>query len=185
MPNKPNIRELIEKIVEAQRKYDSLKYDEELPHELGKPATDDEISSLEKRLGIPLPESYREFLTLHNGWSDFDAGGKLLATHDHNSKWVKEKIEFWGDLWPAEEDNPFENGALPVMFGEDLSHFLVLDPSRVKKNGKIDFVEYEDMYESDVYKDFADYLGFKLETLEYMIDEELNGVSNDADNDED
>ncbi len=184
MPKKPDLKELIEKIVEAQRRYDSLKYDEELPHELGKPATDEEIASLEKRLGMPLPESYREFLKLHNGWSDFDAGGKLLSTHDHNSKWVKDKIEFWSDLWPDDEDNPFDNGAIAVMFGEDLSHFLVLDPSRVKKNGKVDFIEFEDMYESDTYKDFTEYLEFALETLEYTIDEQVNGKSSDQDENE-
>src|SRR5215469_3921599 len=132
MTNDSELRTLIDKIAQAQVHYENLAFDEERPHALGAPASDEAIRSLEARLGSPLPPDYRDFLKLHNGWQNFHADGKLLAVEDQNVEWVRKKIKFWSDLWDSEDPNPFARGALPIMLGESLHHFAVLDPTRVR-----------------------------------------------------
>lgn len=38
------------------------------------------IRAVEQRLGVPLPPSYREFLTRHDGWPRFFEGASLMGT---------------------------------------------------------------------------------------------------------
>ena len=180
----PELVELIEGIVIAQREYDRLAFDEEFSHDRGAPASADQIVRLERILGHPLPPNYRAFLELHNGWSDFHGDGKLLAVEDHESSWVKKKIRYWSDLWSPDEENPFEHGAIPILLGDSLHHFLVLDPRRMRKNGNMDFVEYDYMHEETSYEDFALYLGHELNVMQRLIDRETKGILNDEEEDE-
>src|SRR5215471_9559179 len=109
------MRTLLNDLEMAKREYHRLKFDEEYPHVLGPPASQRQIAGLEYVLGRTLPLSYRNFLELHNGWSNFDGDGKLLAIEDHESKWVKEQLEYCANLWDEDIENPFEHGAIPIL----------------------------------------------------------------------
>lgn len=165
---------LIREIMEAKLEYDRLAFDEERPHELGPPASPKQIAKLEGILGKSLPPSYRAFLELHNGWSHFDGGAKLLAVEDHEGEWVKDRWETFANGFEdiEVEDNPFEIGAIPVLLGPDEYNFLVLDPRKVRKNGEMDFVMYYYSEEEDRFEDFTSYLQDYLEVKRRSIEEE-------------
>jgi SMI1 / KNR4 family (SUKH-1) len=171
---------LIQTLAEAMREYDQLAFDEEYPHDLGPPATAEQIAKLEKILGKPLPPSYRDFLKLHNGWSDFHGGAKLLAVEDHGSKWVKQRIKEIGDLFFEDDsDNPFQQGMLPVLLGKDENSYLVLDPSVVRKNGEMDFVRFDYSQEEKRFKDFTSFLHNESKVMQELVEEERDGLSED------
>lgn len=181
MELKAQLQQLISELAEARHTYDLLVFDELQPNELGAPATVEQINQLTARLGKPLPPSYRAFLELHNGWSDFEGDGKLLAVEDHDSEWVQEKIQYWNDIWDEDSDNPFDHGAIPVLLGESLNHFLVLDPRRTAPNGQLLFVHYDYMQEEKTYDDFVAYLNNRLLILKRLIERETQGVDDGGD----
>ncbi len=53
-------------------------------------ATDEQLHGLEARLGIALPPSYREFLTVSNGWRQM--GSPIWRM------WSTEEIDWWVQL---------------------------------------------------------------------------------------
>jgi hypothetical protein len=173
------LRTLIEDIAGAQVHYERLAFDEERPHPLGAPASEQAIRSLETRLGAPLPPDYRAFLKLHNGWQNFHADGKLLAVEDHDTEWVRKKIQHWSGLWDSEDPNPFARTAIPIMLGESLHHFVVLDPTRIRPGGEAEIVEYDFMHEQKVYESFSAYLRRELDVLRRLIQRELHGIPED------
>src|SRR3954453_21247224 len=115
MKDDTSLETLIRELMEAMLEYDRLAFDEERPHELGPPASPKQIAKLEGILGKSLPPSYRAFLELHNGWSHFDGGAKLLAVEDHESKWAKERLQAFARGFEDVAENPFEIGAIPVL----------------------------------------------------------------------
>jgi hypothetical protein len=64
---------------------------------LHQPATEEEIQSLEQRLGVELPEDYKEFLRISNGlegiWNGYHHQGHLGSTND-----VQWSELIWGDV---------------------------------------------------------------------------------------
>jgi hypothetical protein len=184
MNNPERMPTLLNELEAAKREYYRLRFDEEYPHELGEPASRPQLARLEQIIGRPVPASYREFLALHNGWSNFDGDGKLLAVEDQGSEWVKERLEYWSNLWDEDAENPFEHGAIPVLLGEIKNSFLVLDPRRVRKDGGMDFVLYDYMQEDRVYQDFADYLQRELEITRQLIERETHGLEDAGEGEE-
>lgn len=172
---------LVEAIGVAQQRYEQSAFDESSTHAPGAPASEAAIRGLEDRLGAPLPGDYRLFLSLHDGWDHFHGDGKLLATGDQDAGWVRKKIAFWSDLWPSEDANPFLRGALPLMLGESLHHFIVLDPHRRDPSGAASIVEFDSMQERTVYENFTAVLRSELAVLEGLIDRELHGLPQDDD----
>lgn len=102
------------------------------------PATAEQIAAAEARLGVTLPPSYREFLTITDGWpatGDFVTGirpvGEVGWFRDLERSW----FEIWRDIAVAEglsdddEDHALMGRALVVSTpGGDA---LLLDPARV------------------------------------------------------
>lgn len=181
---KDSLETLIHEIMKAKREYDRLAFDEERPHELGPPASPQQIARLEGILGKPLPPSYRAFLELHNGWSHYDGGAKLLAIEDHDSKWVRERLLELARGFEGVSPSPFETGAIPVLLGTNEHNFLFLDPSKVRKNGEMDFVMYDYTEEEDRFKDFTSYLRDDLEVMRRLIEEEKNGRPDEEEDEE-
>jgi hypothetical protein len=128
---------------------------------------------------LPLPRDYRAFLKLHDGWQNFHADGKLLAVEEQDSEWVKKKVKFWSDVWDSEDPNPFARGAIPIMLGESLHHFIVIDPTRVGPEGEAEILEYDSMQERRRHESFTAYLRSELHVLKKLIDRELHGLPED------
>lgn len=169
------LKVLIAEISQRQLELDKLMFDEPLPHEMAPPATSGNINRLRRLLGADIPADYRQFLEHHDGWSDFDGDGKLLATTDHWEEWVKERVAEWGSIWDPDEDNPFASGALPVLLGPTKNSFLVIDPRRRNDADECVFVMYDFMVEEEMFSTFASYLERRLSILEALIDRQTNG----------
>ncbi|HKX27937.1 MAG TPA: SMI1/KNR4 family protein [Blastocatellia bacterium] len=179
------LQKLIDDLTEALRERDRLVFDEENPHELGRPSSPQQLSTLEQILGKPLPPSYAAFLKLHNGWDKFVGGAKLLAIEDQESKWVKKRVDDLDTLFyeDQEVENPFTAGAIPVLLGEDERTFLVLDPRTVRPNGEMDFIQFYLIKEEQRFADFTSFLQHKLNILHEMIDDEKEGLTEDDEDD--
>lgn len=180
MNNQIELAKLIRELTEAQVEYDRLVSDEDEKHELGLPASPKQIAMLESILKMPLPQSYRSFLELHNGWSDFDGGAKLLSVEDQEHIWVKERLKRLGELlFEDDNKNPFLNGCIPILLGKDESNYLVLDPSTVRKNGEMDFIMYDYNQEEERFKDFISFLQDSLKVKNELIEEEKHGINDE------
>jgi hypothetical protein len=180
MELRSEIKKLLDDFVEAKREYIRLCFDKEYSAKLGKPASPEQIAELEERIEKPLPPSYRAFLELHNGFENFIGIQNLLAVEDQDAGWVEGELERIGDNF--EEfggDNPFEKGAIPVQLGKDQPVYLVLDPKKVRKNGEMDFVEYDNTEEQNRFKDFASFLRSKVEAMRSLIEDEKEGTAED------
>jgi SMI1 / KNR4 family (SUKH-1) len=176
MAKHAQLQQLIGDLAEAQRTRDRLVFDEEYPHELGTPSSPQQLATFERILGKPLPPSYRAFLELHNGWNKFSGGAKLLGSEDHGSAWVKKRLDDLDTLFYEEEGgNPFAEGAVPVMLGEDERNYLVLDPRTVRPDGEMDFVQFDLTREERRFKDFTSYLQYRLNLMREIIDDQLHG----------
>lgn len=185
MESRPDLDRLIRALVDAMREYDRLAFDEEEPHEPEPPATPGQIARLERILGRPLPPSYRAFLERHNGWADFQGGARLLSVEDHQRPWVAERIRDISDLFFEDAaDNPFRNGMLPVLLGEDENNYLVLDPSTVRADGEMDFVMYDYGEEEERFETFTTFLEDTLDVIEALIEDEKEGLDEEEDEDE-
>lgn len=172
--------QLIDQLTEAMRTYHRLAFDEESEHEVGKPTSLQQLAKLEKKLGKPLPPSYKAFLELHNGWDGFAAGAKLLAADDHPSELVEERLADMRELFPEVGlENPFEKGALPVMLGEDSDLVLYIDPRTTRPDGEMDFVLLDNTAEDRRFPDFTSFLRYRLDLLRRMIDDQTKGVADD------
>lgn len=176
-----DLGELVDTLFKAHQNYDKLIFDEKYEGQLGKPAQNHDIQTLEKTIGFTLPRDYREFLLRHDGWTAFDGEGKLLSVKDHSSDWVADIIAEWSDIWESEDPNPFAQGAVPVMLGEDIENFLVLNPTKKNENGEPVFELYDAMELDDSFQTFTGYLSEELKTLQEMIHEERDGVDEAGD----
>lgn len=162
-------------LFEAHKRYEMLILDEPYEGRLAPPAPPEALEAFESKLGFKLPADYRAFLTLHNGWSDFDGEGKLLAIEDHSSDWTQEIITNWSEIWDSEDPNPFTEGAIPIMLGEDIENFLVMSPTKRNISDDPMFFLYNNMEIEESFDSFGEYLALELETLKEMISEETEG----------
>lgn len=178
MTDKTQLQTLINEISTCLNEYDRLVFDEQFPHELAAPATAEQITQLEHQLGLRLPPSYKAFLELHNGWSDLAGGSKLFACEDHNSQWVKNRIEEWRDVYEGDEF-PFSQGIIPLVLGKDESSFLGIDPKAVQENGEMDLVLFDYLKEQSRFKNLVEYLQYRLEILQILIARETQGQADD------
>ena len=169
------IKNLVEGLVAAKREYRRLCRYGESSAEPGKPCSPEQIALWEEIVGKPMPPSYRAFLELHNGFDGFSGLQKLLSVEDQNAGWVEVELEGLGDLFEefAEDDNPFEWGAIPVALGEIswAPVYAVFDPTTVDASGEMALVEYDLVTEQNRYKDFASFLRSKLETAQRLIED--------------
>jgi hypothetical protein len=184
MKKHAGLRKLIDQLAETKREYTRLAFDEEDSMKLGEPASQSQIAKLERRLGKPLPPSYRAFLELHNGWEHFDGGLNLLSVEDQDSDWVRDWLKMLAMAFTAvKEENPFEKGALPIMLGEGEHTFLILDPRTVRRDGEMDFVKYTFAQVDERFKDFTSFLQGDLEGERELLDKEKKGAPEEDEED--
>ena len=118
------------------------------------PANAEEIADLETRLGFELPPSYRAFLELHNGMTNYQGTHLLLGTEDHQGAWVQEQMDFYRD---CDQVEPFEAGAVPLIVAEaddGISNFWAFDPNGKNEDGELAVVDWDHGYEENRYTSF-------------------------------
>jgi hypothetical protein len=88
------------------------------------PAKPDAIAELEKKLGIPLPPSYREFLQVHDGWANFRGATWIGGTFRSESRtYVEKQLKVWrqlnGNGLPDEPNREYFRPSDHVVLGAD------------------------------------------------------------------
>jgi hypothetical protein len=77
----------------------------------------EELATLEQRLGVRLPESYRSFLLTTNGFRTASHSLELLPLLPANEvTWFREKHQDWLDAW---EEGATMGGPLPTVSDEE------------------------------------------------------------------
>lgn len=186
MKNPHDLVKVINDLVAVKREYSLLAFDEEHPMKLGEPAKVKQIAKVEKRLGKPLPPTYRAFLELHNGWEYFDGDLNLLSAEDQDSEWVKAWLKMLSMAFLAiKEENPFEKGGIPIMLGEGEHRFLILDPRTIRSDGEMDFIKFHFAEIEERFSDFASFLQQDLRVEKQLLKKEKKGASDDEADDED
>jgi len=175
-----DMQTLISELIEANREYSRLAFDEDELPTLGNPCNPQQIAQLQRILGKPLPPSYRTFLELHNGWDGFDGFevDKILAVEDYSLDWVKNRIKALGELFDefASED-PYKAGAIPIVLGEDERTFLVVDPRTARSDGEMDFISFDLTEEQKRFTDFSSFLQNKIKVMQRLIEREKKGIN--------
>ena len=171
MVNVNELRALIDELAAVLRRYDILRFDEVQSRELGQPATADELAYLSHLLGFALPPSWRAFLSIHNGWSNFRGTAKILATADYVAPWVRQRIKDWEDLLEGRV-NPFGDGRRPVLLGTEESSFLVVDPATTRPDGEMSFIMYDYLHEEHRFPDLTSYLRHHLLIMQALVSRE-------------
>lgn len=130
-------------------------YPENKPH-LNPPASEEQILSLEEKLGFLLPLSYRNFLKIHNGWKNFGELN-LFGTDDFFSQWTNEQRDHYINV---DAGTPFELGAIPIVMGEAefINHFWALDPKSKHGDGEMDIVDWDYGHEEKRFSSFLSFL---------------------------
>jgi len=103
-------------------------------------ATDQEVSSVEARLGLTLPPSYRLFLRVSNGWCGIRTPTRLNALRPaHKITWFVEENREWVDAHLAffSADEPEQQLSTTLQISDIADNaVLLLNPSKVDVNGE-------------------------------------------------
>ena len=168
MFNVNDLPALVDELAAALRRYDILRFDEVQQRELGPPATAEELAKLSQVVGFEMPPSWRGFLSLHNGWSNFRGTAKILSTADFAAPWVRQRISEWEDLLEG-RPNPFGDGRQPILLGTSESSVLVVDPGTVRTDGEMSFIMYDYLQEEHRFPDFMSFLQHHLMIMRALI----------------
>lgn len=154
------------------------------------PSSEDDIEKFEGKQGVRLPDSYRQFLLLHNGWKKFGNNSTLAgASGPHTEQAVKDFLkrdaEFVRDWKSAglSTDPAFIEGYesksadgetlaeaklfLPslIKFGTNLTHTLyAFNPRRIDKDGEPEVLTIG--FVSKIYRRHPNFYDFLRRTLE-------------------
>ena len=145
--------------------------------QLGPPAPEAGIEHLETLLRRKLPPSYRLFLSLHNGWRDWEGDKDLLSIEDREVASHVEHIErmrkvAWEEGWPLLLDG--------IIIGACLTSnaLLILDTTKTDERGEMEIVNWE-LKEIGRYADFVDMLQSTAVDLQQIIEDEKSGRANE------
>lgn len=135
--------DLHKRIQALLRKAATLYEDDAEPLKLNPPASKDQISGLEAKLGVPLPPSYKAFLELHNGARDFFCFDRLFGTEDHGSTWYNEQRDWLlGVDW---EETAFNTSHIFVMAesGSGIHNFRGFDPEVRDVEDELEVIDWD------------------------------------------
>jgi hypothetical protein len=171
-----SLTERIRRVVNAGREartayYASIALDDE--QELGASAPEAALADLERRLGRPLPPSYRAFLSLYNGWRMFSGAVDLLCVEDMLGGPRAEQIRTWRAREASEwqrvaREDPSSRGfaartaavaarALVIGVSDITRTRILLDPETISMDGEWASVTYDGGLESE-YRSFLERL---------------------------
>lgn len=165
---------------------------------LGYPGVkDEEISAAENRLGLTLPPSYKNFLTITNGWWMFDdVFGRLypvqeveiLATKNQQfvDDWNKGWKMGWGESISISDEEYFNyeeyadsyrNEYLPttlVIGGEEGKGLILLNPQIVSDDGEWEAWEFATWYPGAVR--YPSFLEIMIDGYKRILDSDLSRI---------
>lgn len=119
---------------------------------LGEPASPAAIGDVEERLGFAMPDDYRRFLMLHDGWQSFSGDNDILSTR----QMVSEKTRAWiTRLQRVSLGTPAGNGF--VVMGSPYTTTMLFYVAEPRSHGGHDLVYWRDC-EIARYDSFADFL---------------------------
>lgn len=158
IPSKGEISELLERIFQLKRSYCDFMMGPigyPLPNS---PATEEDIQRVEHDIGIKLPPSYRNFLSIHNGVRNWEGYFVLFSLNDY----------YYGKYWEGIKElkkHAFQEGntliieGLPIAHNLDTGQTLLLDTTKANKEGEMEVVHYH-WEEMNRYPTFFEYLKF-------------------------
>ncbi|MQY31349.1 SMI1/KNR4 family protein [Nocardia aurantia] len=139
------------------------------------PATEQTLATTALRLGIPLPPSLSNFLSVTDGWAAVGGWIDAVATCAEidwlrNTQWGEELIEIYSEL--DEEDEADEPNELLELFrrtlliasGEDI---WLLDPTRTTPDGEYPAIDFKPKYGD--YREYSSFAELFHESRDLMI----------------
>ena len=168
--NESELREMIAANLQVKIEYEHLVSDE--PTERGDPpgVPDTVIETLERQMGQKLPKSFAQFLKVRDGFRFFDGGSHILTVADLSADWVARERAAKGEMFVEFTGaDPFANGALPIVMGEDSNALLLFEPGRDEGER---FVEYDIVEEVDTYPTLFDYIQGDTELVGELVEDE-------------
>ncbi|HET8707413.1 MAG TPA: SMI1/KNR4 family protein [Pseudomonadales bacterium] len=157
---KKRLRDAIDKGIVARHDfYESLQLDDE--QLLGPPAPEIEIQALEKHIKRILPDSYRTFLAMHNGWKMASAALDLLSTTQLLDPQIAQDIADWQADMKRHGDEVAAR-SLVIGFSDINATKYLLDPAVQNKDGEWRMVKHYHEEEAD-YESFLAWLEESIE----------------------
>lgn len=170
------IKSLVDGIRSANQELSILLRDRDSPQELGPPCTRQQIARIGQvfgRLGARVPESFRSFLELHNGWSGFAGEAKILSVEDQDADWVRRIASRSHEFVGA--DSPFIRMVPILLTMDSVVQMVFLDPSSAESSSEVGIVAYEHLEEEARFASFEAYLEARLHILNLAIESQTNG----------
>lgn len=163
--SKEKVTALVDRISKQLVELDQVS-GESLPHQLRPPATPEQIAQLERRRGVELPEDYKAFLLVHNGWEGFNGESALLSLEEMTAGPIFDgHRELQGELVSNGQTGPGQGLVFEGSYGTQIAYF---DVSKKKAGGNLDAV-FWNIKEIDRHPTFTEYLERYSETLAQMI----------------
>jgi len=170
MAIKDRVITAVERLRKANDEYYSLEFDTDSGQVLNPGASEAQLVDVERRLGAPLPPSYRAFLELHNGWLEFSGEAMVLPTDEHDKPWVVKRTKRFHDHIREFEKTNLLQHAFFVMMGEGEPNFAYFDKAKRSADGEMEVV-YWDLVMGDLgrYPDFAAFLEAQATSMERLV----------------
>jgi len=133
---------------------------------LGKPAPPQAIKAVEEAFEIRLPEDYREFLLLHDGWRLFNGGSTLLSTREMMEGELHDLIVSLKQVQHEAGDLVAATGfVFEASINSNMRSFF---DCSAKKSSRLDVVLWRDE-ELDRYPSFTAYLTSFASDVQKMV----------------
>ena len=131
-----DLRAAIEEVLVALRTLSAFaRYSDVVPRS-GRPASAKSIEALERRLGLSLPPTYRQFLTWHDGYEWLAYPGHMLSVKE-----LSPGGEYWDDIkqWKIETAEAGYGDVLDglvIAYMDQPNNWAYLDPNRIANDGE-------------------------------------------------
>jgi hypothetical protein len=167
------IEEWIQEVLRLNEQYYTL-IEVESEQALGPPNTEERIRQLEDHVDYRLPPSYRMFLSLHDGWNNWEGDERLLSIGDfYSGRYFEQVRKIKQFAWDEGISVLVEGIVVGVCLTS--ASLLLLDPTRTDERGEMEIVNWEHT-EVERFPDFLKLLQDSAVDLRIMIQDEELGI---------
>jgi cell wall assembly regulator SMI1 len=165
------IAALVSRISEKLVELDQLT-EFEMDHPLGAPASPADIADFERRIGFTLPDDYKAFLRLHDGWGNFSGENALLSIAEMSDGELHDHVTGFQEEMQAGGENALSQGL--IFEASFTTRFSYFDRAGQAQSGRLEVV-YWNKRVLERYASFTDYLADYEKTLDkFIADERAN-----------